>query len=381
MNMRSQLDEPLKAWAAAAVVLIVGIASASLAFPQRVYEGIIWQYFWGPVVADAHGVSTAGCAVRDGGETSIYTSASDCAAASGIVAHPGYTTFSTISYALILIFAIVGVVLLMQRLEIGSDQSLFYALIPYVFLGGTLRVVEDANALVFRETGDMVIGLPVVGFIISPLIYFAVFILAAVALLGSIWLDDRDLVSRYEIPFASVGLLALVGSFAAIGYFYASTDTMGLFPSVAIISLGGATVIAAATWVITERYWPVVNAGTGFMGVVVVWGHAVDGIANVISLDWGEELGLARSYEPKHVVNAAIRDITGSIQPGWISEAIGTAWPFLPVKVLVAIVVVWVFNDEVFEESPNFAMLMLVAIFAVGLGPGTRDFLRVTFGI
>lgn len=381
MDPRSQFEDPLRAWAAAAIALVVGITVASLAFPQRVYDGIIWQYFWGPVVADAHGVSTAGCAVRDGGELSIYSSASDCAAASGVVAHPGYTTFSTISYALILLFAIVGVVLLMQRLEIGSDRSLFYALIPYVFLGGTLRVVEDANALVFRETGEMVIGLPLVGLVISPLIYFAVFIFAAVILLLSIWLADREIVSRYEFPFAIIGILALVGSFVAIGYFFLMTDEMGLYPVVAIISLGGATLIAGAVWVLTERYWPEVNLGTGFMGAVVIWGHAVDGIANVISLDWGDALNLPRNYEPKHVVNAAIRDITGSVQPEWISDAIGTAWPFLPVKVLVAIFVVWVFNDEVFEESPNFAMLMLVAIFAVGLGPGTRDFLRVTFGI
>jgi uncharacterized membrane protein len=40
-----------------------------------------------------------------------------------------------------------------------------------------------------------------------------------------------------------------------------------------------------------------------------------------------------------------------------------------------------VFNDEIFEESPRYAYLLLIAILAVGLGPGTRDMLRATLAI
>jgi uncharacterized membrane protein len=43
--------------------------------------------------------------------------------------------------------------------------------------------------------------------------------------------------------------------------------------------------------------------------------------------------------------------------------------------------VLWVFEDEIFEESPRYTMLLLVAVLAVGLGPGTRDMLRATFGV
>ncbi len=373
--------DPLTAWALAAVGLVVALVAASVAFPARFYERVIWQYFWGPVVADAHGVSTSGCAVRDGGSVAIYSSAEQCAGAMGVVAHPGYTTVSTISYALVLLFALVGVVLVMDRLEIGHDRSLFFALIPYVFLGGTLRVIEDANALLFRETGEMLIPLPWVGIIISPLIYFAVFFVAAAALLGTYWLARRAAIGRYEPAFAGIGAAAVAITIVILGYFLVGTEVVGFNPVVAVVALGGATLIAAAVWYLTERYWPGVNEGTGYMGPVVVWGHTVDGIANVVSLDWAGVIGLPRRYTPKHVVNEAIQNIAATIQPGWLSDAIGTAWPFLPVKVLAAVAVVWVFNDEVFEDSPNFAMLMLVAILAVGLGPGTRDFLRATLGI
>ncbi|MFB6130654.1 MAG: DUF63 family protein, partial [Salinigranum sp.] len=43
--------------------------------------------------------------------------------------------------------------------------------------------------------------------------------------------------------------------------------------------------------------------------------------------------------------------------------------------------VVWVFEEDIFEESPRYAMLLLVAVLAVGLGPGTRDMLRATLGV
>jgi len=51
------------------------------------------------------------------------------------------------------------------------------------------------------------------------------------------------------------------------------------------------------------------------------------------------------------------------------------------VKVLAAVFVVWVFDEAIFEESPRYAILLLIAIVAVGLGPGSRDMLRATFGI
>ena len=300
--------------------------------------------------------------------------------ATGVVAHPGYTTISTISYAVVLLFALAGIVILMNRWSIGQDRGFFFALIPFMFLGGTLRVVEDANAILFRETGEMLIGLPWIGVLISPIIYFSVFILALIALLVSLWLADRRVVERYEYPLAAAGTVALLATIGGLGWLAVTTEELGFFPIVPIVTLGGATVLTAVVWVLLERYAPSVNAGTGYMGALVIWGHTVDGIANVLSLDWAASLGLP-SYAPKHVVNAWIVETTGSLQPAWLSELIGTAWPFLFVKIAVATLVVWVFEEEMMEESPQYSMLLLVAVLAVGLGPGTRDFLRATFGI
>lgn len=368
--------DPARAWTVTAAGLIVALVVGSVAFPRRVYDGFVWRYFWGPVVADGTG---SACAQRVGGETVLLDGASECRQAAGVVAESGYTTVSTVSYALVLVFALIGVVFLLRRLEIGNGRGFFFALFPFMLFGGALRTVEDANVALL-QAGDPAIPFPWSGLLISPLIYFTVFFVTLAALLVSVAAARREIVRRYEPLLAGMGTVALVVTVGYLGWLASTTNLLDIHPSVPIVTLVGATLITAIVWVGTERYAPEVNAGTGYMGALVVWGHTIDGIANVLSLDWASAFGLP-TYTPKHVVNSAIIDVTSALQPDSVSNAIGTAWPFLFVKVGAALFVVWVFNEEIFEDSPRYSMLLLVAVTAVGLGPGTRDFLRATFGI
>lgn len=381
MASKDRFSQPVRVWLASGIGIALALLIGALLFPRRVYDEFIWQYFWGPVVADASAVGSSGCAVRHDGSVSFFTGAQECAAATGAVAQPGYTPVSTIVYTIVLLYALVGIVLLMSSLDLKRDPLFFFALVPFVFFGGALRVVEDANATIFRETGEMLIGLPWAGFIISPLIYFVVFGIVVGALVLSRSLAARGMIEPYEYSLAGIGTVCLLATLGVLGYFLVTSDLVGFSPIVPVIVLGGATALTAIVWEAIERYRPEINEGTGTMGLVVIWGHTVDGIANVLSIDWWELIGLSGGYSPKHVVNRGIIDVTSAVQPPSVSEAIGTAWPFLPIKILVAVVVVWVFNDEVFEESPAFSMILLIAILAVGLGPGTRDFLRATLGI
>ena len=377
MELLDDID-PVRAWLAAFFGGIAALVVGSIAFRQQVYDGFLWRYFWGPVDADAHGAS---CAVRSGGTTERLYSQSACAAADGIVVTPGYTTISTISYAIVLVFMLVGVLLLLRAMNVRMTDRFYYALVPYMLLGGALRVVEDVNVAFLRADEGMLLSYPAAALIISPFIYFVVFAFTLAALVVVIYLARRDVFDEYEPALGAVGAVALAGVVGWLLYVSATSDLVGFFPSVAIISLGGATLIAAAFWWASQRYAPFINEGTGKIGALVVWGHAVDGVANVLSLDWTDTLGIGVTYTSKHVVNEATVQITGALQPQWLSEVIGTAWPFLFIKVAAAIFVVWVFNDEIFEESPRYAYILLIAILAVGLGPGTRDMIRAMLAI
>ncbi|WP_247001017.1 DUF63 family protein [Halosolutus gelatinilyticus] len=362
-------------WAATVAVLAAGVALAALAFPQRIYVDLIWQYYWGPVVADAHGWSCIAWA--DGQQVHC----NDAPAGAGPTAAPGYTFVSYAGYIPTLILMAIGVIFLIQRLEIERYRAGFYGLFPFFLFGGALRVVEDANVAAYRETGELAIGLPWVGFLISPLIYFTVFLIALVAVVVSVWLDRNDYVPGYEYPLAAIGGTCLAVTVGYLGYTAATEEYATTYPLLLVTTLVGATVVTAITWIAIERIAPDINRGTRYMGIVVIWAHAIDGVANVIGLDWATAFGLPNNLVPKHPVNAAIVEYTGAILPPEVVAVTGAAWPFLLVKIAAAVLVIGLFDREFFDESPQYAYLFMIVVVAVGLGPGTRDMLRATFGV
>ena len=369
--------EPERLWAAVVATLGLALVGGWVAFPRVVYDRFIWQYFWGPVVADAQ---SAVCAVRSAGGTEYLGSTSACESAAGIVAFPGYTLVSEVGYMVVLLIALSGVVFLMQRLDIGRERRFFYALLPFVFFGGALRVVEDANDT--PGVADALISYPWNTLFISPVIYFTVFFITVAAIVVAVGLARRGVVDDLHRPLALLGTVIL-GVTLLYLVFLAATgrNSVTFYPQVIAVMLVGSTVAALATWALVERFAPQVNAGTGRLGFVILWGHAVDGVANVVGLDWMTALGAGPNLVPKHPVNQFVVDFTASTLPPSVLAVTGDAWPFLLVKLVAATVVIWVFEEGVFEESPRYTMLLLVAVLAVGLGPGTRDMLRATFGV
>ncbi|MGM0398245.1 MAG: DUF63 family protein [Halobacteriota archaeon] len=366
-----------RAWTAAVVVIVVGLVGGSLLFPDLVYGSFIWQYFWGPVYADAF---NAACAAWNGGSPQLYASSSACEAAGGPTAYPGYTLVSEVGYALTLIFSLVGVVFLLRRLELGEKISFIYPLIPFMLLGGALRVVEDAMNAV-PDGIEPAIQYPLNTLLISPFIYFTVFFMTVGALLVSIWAERTALTETFEWPLAGIGTAMLVGTLGYLGYLSVSTTYVYFHPVFTVLTMGGAFAIAIGLWIPIRRRVPWMASGTPVLGGVILWAHSVDGVSNVLALDWGQELGLPADLVPKHPVNRGIIEISESVLPESVASVIGTAWPFLLVKVVAALVVIALFDEKMFDEDPRFAVLLLIAVIAVGLGPGTRDMLRATFGI
>jgi len=375
-----------RAWAAVVGGIVAILALGSVLFPRAVYAKFVWHYFWGPVYADALGGS---CAAWADGNQQVLSS-TECQSLKadptrladlGPVAEPGYTVVSEVGYALTLVIMLVGVGLLLRRLAIDRYRVGFYALIPFMFLGGALRVLEDANNRAIDVGADQAIAYPWNTLLISPLIYFTVFFLALGAVVVSIRLARTDRVDGYEYPLAVIGTALLVVNLLILGYLAATRTFVSFHPLILVVNLVGAVVATAATWYAVDRFAPGLNEGTGMMGVVIIFGQAIDGVANVVGLDWASELGLGYDLVPKHPVNAFVVDVTGSVLPASVTNVTGDAWPFLLIKLAAAVFVIWIFDEAVYEESPRFTIMLLIAVVAVGLGPGTRDMLRATFGV
>ena len=377
---------PERAWIATLVAGVVTVVAAAVVFTERVYHGFIWQYFWGPVHADADGVN---CYVRDPeagttvpGSEAEYGCARD-AYDTAFVAEPGYTVTSTLGYILILVFMLVGVYLLLQRFSLRPYDQFLYALVPFMLFGGALRTVEDAFVQAIRAGETPALEFPASAMLISPFIYFTVFAIALAAFLVSKWLAHRGTTETWTYPLAVMGAGSLLATVGYKLFLSVTTDYVSFYVTVLIVILGLATVSAVAAYGLAERYRPSINAGTGLMGLVVVWGHAVDGFANVLANDWTHVWGMDIAYNPKHPFNEFVMNTTNTLQGGETIAGVyvGEAWPFALIKILVPLALVAIFNDEFMEESPRFGVMLLGAIVAVGLGPGTRDMLRFAFGI
>ena len=370
-----------RAWTAVVGAALAALVGGSVLFTDAVYGNFVWQYFWGPVYADAQG---AQCAAWNGGAVELLYSNAACAAASEPVAYPGYTLVSEAGYAVTLLTALVGVHFLLKRWRIAERVEMLYALFPFVLLGGALRVVEDANnaAEAFGNV-DPFLGYPLNALIISPVIYFVMFAVTLVALVGSVVLARRtDLADDYLRPLAASGVVLLAANVLGLGYLAVARDYVQFVPVFTVLTLVLSTAITAVAWWAARRWLPSVTSGTGTAGAVILWGHAVDGVANVIGLDWGAELGYPRGdLVSKHPLNEYIVDATHAVLPESITHLTGDTWPFILVKVAAVLLVLSLFDDQLREEAPRYTTLMLVAVLAVGLGPGTRDMLRATFGI
>ncbi len=369
MNLFTERDiDPLKSWIGVIGGLFTILVAGVIAFPSIVYERFIWQYFWGPIVADAQ---PGECAVRTQNTVELMSGAecSSAESAGHIVAYSGYTIVSTLGYISVLLLAIGGVYLGLRQFDIGSNTEFFYAMIPFVFFGGGLRTIEDVSLAAVANNGEPLISYPLSALLISPIIYGTVFAITVGSLVCAVVLEKQGIVEQYHRALFSIGCVVLAVVLLSLGYIGMSAEYATINSQVLTIVLLAATIGTILTWVFVNRFEPSVNAGTGFIGFVIIWGHAIDGAANVVGLDYMEVLNAGQNLVPKHPLNTAI------------VEFFGVAWPFFIFKLVAATLVVWVFDDEIMNESPRFAILMLVTVLAVGLGPGTRDLLRATIGV
>ncbi|WP_135303061.1 DUF63 family protein [Haloarcula amylovorans] len=366
-------------WVASFVAILVVAWGAVLTAREAIWDRFLWHYFWGPVYADA---KAAGCAVMtDSGPEPLYEGCQAAVQNGRIVAEPGYTIVSEIGYMLILVYMLVGVYFLLERLDIANDPKLYFAFVPFMLLGGALRVVEDGTDRAIEAGVSPLVEYPLSSLIISPIIYGTVFLMTLLTLVVCVLLDRRGYIGSYYRATAGVGTALVLGTLVYLYGVAATTDYSTLYPSVLLSTVGIATALSYGLYKAFDAYAPEVNDGTGYIGLFVIWGHAIDGVANVILADWLSVLNVPLEYYPKHPANAFIISVTEALQPAGLTAAIGTSWPFLIVKLVVASLVVWLFNEEFIDESPRYALLLLVAVTAVGLGPGTRDMLRATFAI
>jgi len=258
-----------------------------------------------------------------------------------------YTIVDTLTYALILILSVYLVYRGLRRFGIEVDRRFVLATIPFVVLGGLLRVVEDTGMI----TSDLHILL------ITPIIFFVVFFITVAALFLSRILEMKGVVSDYARAYGLIGLVLSAAAFVLL-LLWGAVNTR-IDPVVLLAIPAMAAVASAAVWAFL-RYvlgWEYVEDP---LYALLIVGHMFDASATSFGID----------LHPLHYVE---QHVVGSALIAWT----GTAFSMFALKLAVIIPAIYVLELYRKEGNPAFWHLVLLAMIVVGMAPGVRDMMRM----
>lgn len=265
-----------------------------------------------------------------------------------------YNVVDTLTYAIILV---IGVYLLyrwissptsMAGVDFKFDQKFILATIPYVILGGLVRVIEDTGMI----TSDWRFLL------ITPLIYFVIFAFTLGMMFLSRYLTLKGITGNFITFYAFAGTLAVVVASLILLAWSQTHNGVDLF-ILAIIPLMAVTA-TFLVWTVM-RYvlsWTYVNDP---LYLTLLFGQLLDASATSYGIDFHPHV----QYVEQHVVGSALIGMTG------------TAFVMFPLKLLVLFPAIYVMQIYRKEANPAFWHLVLLAMIVVGFAPGVRDMVRM----
>ena len=265
-----------------------------------------------------------------------------------------YNIVETLTYAVILI---IGVYLLYRWFSsskwlsdhgIKLDSGFILATIPYVVLGGVLRVIQDAGMV----TGDWQY------LIVTPPIYFVLFFFVIGMIFIGGTLRKNGIIKEFLGFYALMGCMAVIVItliLAAWGMAHTRIDLfiLGIIPLMAITA-------SVLVWA-CMRYllkWEYVNDP---LYLVLIFGQMLDASATSYGLTFHPVV----HYIEQHVVGANLIEMTG------------TAFVMFPLKLVVLFPAIYIMQLYRKEANPAFWHLVLLAMIVVGLAPGIRDMVRM----
>jgi uncharacterized membrane protein len=259
-----------------------------------------------------------------------------------------YNVVDTLTYAIILICSVYLIYRWLKRSGITLDRTFVLATIPYVVLGGVLRVVQDTGMI----TSDIRFLL------VTPLIYFVLFFFTAGILFVARFVEQQGLVKNFLHLYGAIGAASAFTVSLILAAYGITTTRIDLFV-LFIIPLMAITA-TAVVWVFI-RYilsWKYVNDP---LYITLIFGHMLDASAT----SYGIDMHPALRYVEQHVVGSNLIEWTG------------TAFIMFPLKLVVLFPAVYVLEMYRSEADPDFWHLVVLAMIVVGLAPGVRDMVRM----
>ena len=256
-----------------------------------------------------------------------------------IIYDTSYNPVDTITWAVVLGLAILGLVKLFRRCHLAIDDRLIYATLPYILAGSSLRVIEDAQLL----------DPPWSYLLITPLIFFLVFLVTA----GSLILTIRLLGEQFHKSYAAIGfawtifnLIMLGGVGLKIGWVIGAVFVLGTALAIGLL--------------LSRQALPALSFLDDRFNLMIIYAHMLDASSTFLGVDWF-------GYYEKHVV------------PTFLIDLAGTAAVMYPLKLIVLLPALSVIDKSI--EDRSLRNLTKLALITLGLAPAVRNTLRLALGV
>jgi uncharacterized membrane protein len=265
----------------------------------------------------------------------------------------GYNLVNTLTWALLLVLCLFLTLKLLKKLDVEINKPFIAAVSPYIFVGASLRVMEDAELF----------SPPLSYMLITPLIYFLLFFCCTAILVISVKLSQSNGIGvrfqvsgfRCLVPFALIGTIWL---FVNLTILLKAEEIVLPWVLFAVIGISG--IILVVIYTIGAKFG--VNFLTEKLNVSVLAAHLLDASSSYIGID---KLG----YTGKHVIEGVIVKYTGS------------AAGMFPLKLVILIPVLYLLETQFDEKDRELKNLVLLALLVIGLAPAVRNTLRMVLGV
>jgi uncharacterized membrane protein len=283
---------------------------------------------------------------------------------------PGYNLYNTIIYCSVGIFAIflIGRIIISLNsngssrwgedkfIPIKMDDGFFIAVLPYIFIGSTLRALQDLakEGLVFPPYeffADRVF--------VTPGVYIVTILLTIIVGIASIFISQEYLkknryFSNWRYTFAASGIVIealLIIPFVPL----LITTEVNMFGGLIIIL--GTVVFGIIFHYSADLYSAKFTSGAPIRREekLAMITQMFDAINTVVAIEFF-------TYQEKHYL------------PAMLFQTPAGSWPFLLIKFGVVALFLWALRGF---ENRNIERWLLWVVFLLGLATGTRDFLRL----
>ncbi len=283
---------------------------------------------------------------------------------------PGYNLYNTIIYCSLGILAIFLVGKIIVRLNkwglqrwgedtfapIRMDNEFFVAILPYIFIGSTLRALQDVAV-----SGDVIPPYELFAdrVFVTPGVYIVTILLTIVLGISSIilsqeYLQGHKYISNWRYTFSLIGIILEIFLLLPFVPLLISdqTNLVGGLTILVLTALFAVVFHLAADWWSQKFFSDVPIRREEKLAMIT---QMFDAVNTVIAIEYF-------SYEEKHYLPALL-----------FQSPVGS-WSFLFLKFGIVLLFLWSLRGF---ENRNLERWLLWVVFLLGLATGTRDFLRL----